>query len=446
MKTTSKRYGVAELAVLLADLARPVADAAAAEGITWRAVRGRTHRAAVWAVALLTGVGRRTTVRPVAAVTDDGQRSQGRAVVWAGRVRVEPVGFRAVAWEPADMMTSPADPVFAAPAPVPAFRAVQWEPDMSEPADPAFVAPVATPIAAEPTPAAEPTRKPRARKPATPKVKLMDSAARVTEPPAPVATVYTADVRPIPLARLAAGLNSTRFSGALTVRAGWATDGKVAVRVAEADGEALAAKVEEVGTDMGGFRAPPVGDLLPKGIDPRPFVLTAREWDGDQEPVGVLTREDGAVRRVDLRLYLTLIRHMPKGTALYAMPGHARTVEGRPLVAFAGDAATYTRATAAGLLMPLPTDGAGYTPWTADDEPLTLRHGRAAGASYTLTRGEWKVLLPYLTGADPLADLEAAGGTVAFKDRDRAKLAALLAAVGREAVAKLLGEEATAAA
>ncbi|MFO0798983.1 MAG: hypothetical protein U0804_16060 [Gemmataceae bacterium] len=447
MRTTStRRYGVAELVALLADLARPVTDAWRVEAAGRRAVLERTNRAAAWVRAALT---RRPAVRATVLV-DDGRRSAGRSVVWdAVRVAapVPAVEFRAVQWEPD--MNEPTDPTFTAPAPTPAPAAGPWGVELpksrrvrrapGEPV-PADVAPVVAEVpvvADEPTPAAKPTRKPRARKPATPKVKLMDSAARVTEAPAPVAAVYVGDVRPVPLARLAAGINSTRFSGAETVRSGWATDSKVAVRVPEADREALAAKVEGIGTGMGGFRAPDFGTLLPKSIDPRPFVLTGREWDGDQEAVGVLTREDGAVRRVDLRLFLSLLHHSPKGAAVYAMSGTARGAEVRPLVAVAGDPAGYTRNAAAGLLMPLVTDGERYTPWHEDDRPLTLR---GDGSTYTLTRGEWRALLPYLAGATAV-DLAAAGGAVALTAKERAKLASVIdSAGGAAAVAKLIGE------
>lgn len=376
----------------------------------------------------------------------------------------------------ADEPTPPADPITP-----PGFRSVRWEPDMDEPADPAFAAPVATadeptptdpppavdpaPVATEPTaepaptadlpadpaptadepaPAAKPARKPRTRK--APAVRLAPSAARITTPPP---AVYLADVRPLTLPQLA-GSQRGRYGAVATVRSGWATDCAVLVRVPGEEREAIAAKLVAGGADPDG-RPVPVSNVLPGSIDPRPLTLTGRVWGEGCKPLAVLTREDGAAWVVDLQLYLTLVKHSPKGTAVYSQPDNGKG-NGRPLVAFSGDPSGYRAADAAGVIMPMAEcDPAKYEPWTDADEPLTLTHkAGSVNTRYTLTRGQWGALLDYLRTGRPAMDClgDAADGGVSLPaGAARVKLAGLLdLAGGAPAVRALLGMPTAAAA
>ena len=448
---TRRHYGPADVRRLLATLAAPAAEAARVE-----IGADRAHR--VYRRGLRTAATVRRAARQVrAGLRLDAAAALVFLAAVAGRVarqlrraarRVGPVGprfrpapvavalppaevpdltggrsFRAVAWEGdgwTDAAPEPTTPVAAGPEPwgvvLPRSRRIvrPVAPPADVPADePTPVVAVATP---EPTPADEyahavdpaaveptdppaapvkPTRKPRARKPAAPKVQTI--AARVTTPPAaptftsidqaraalgssdikvygaamdyinahvptppppaPVAppAVSLSDVRPMPLVRFAAQLDKgSRFSGAASARKGWATDSKGAVRVPTADREAIAAKIAAAtGRDEG--RAPDVETVLPTAIDPRPFVPTARGETESGLPAVLLTREDGETRTVDVRLYRTILHHSPKGAAVYARQTHGRQRDpnGYPLAVFAGDPTTYTRAGASGLLMPL---------------------------------------------------------------------------------------------
>ena len=332
----TRHYGTADLRRLLVQLAEPATAAARDEIGAGRS--HRTYRGGLRTVATV----RRAARHVRAGLRLDAAAALVFLAAVAGRVarqlrraarRVGPVGprfrpapvavalppaevpdltggrsFRAVAWEGdgwTDAAPEPTTPVAAGPEPwgvvLPRSRRIvrPVAPPADVPADePTPVVAVATP---EPTPADEyphavdpaaveptdppaapvkPTRKPRARKPAAPKVQTI--AARVTTPPAaptftsidqaraalgssdikvygaamdyinahvpakpaptPPPAVYLADVRPLSLSALLKN-SPARFGTIATVRAGWATDSKVLVRVPEADVPGLVAQL-----------------------------------------------------------------------------------------------------------------------------------------------------------------------------------------------------------